>query len=444
MPKSPEPRAASRSPALSKRRLARILGLQRDAPRTEIETALPRLLGRLGQRLDHARDTLGKDAPESHRLQREIADLATSSASIASSTGPFGSTAQWNRRATLGLSMLVAALTLCLLVAYAAGYRVVQSARQETAASLSTPGLLILEGALDGATLRVLDADRKELFLKTSANEAHVEVPPGRVTLEVSREDCPDQWTQSVYFEEGSTHRFEPELCLGTGRLTVRSNVSADRLRIDGLDAGTTHDRAHELQVGDHEIRVNKSGYQPFVGTVRIRPDEDLEIRAELIAVGAGGPAQGRPMPVTKHAPTKTPSSLTDSRSFDLSELRDPIVNPSLDLGADALPPLHDRPRYYTAAAAGSTRWHDRVSADMIARYDLDASGQIDRLEESEAISCRVWRELERDFDGGGLGLSMVHYFGFDGSEWHPKALGFARAHRSAAFAKMKECGLQA
>ena len=46
-------------------------------------------------------------------------------------------------------------------------------------------------------------------------------------------------------------------------------------------------------------------------------------------------------------------------------------------------------------------------------------------------------------FERGGLGLSMARYFGFDGSEWHPNALGFARKLRSAAYAKMKECGLQ-
>jgi hypothetical protein len=88
--------------------------------------------------------------------------------------------------------------------------------------------------------------------------------------------------------------------------------------------------------------------------------------------------------------------------------------------------------------------WHDRVSREFLARFDLDRSGEIDRLEESEAIPCPVWREVERDFDTGGLGLSMAHYFGFDGSEWHPKALGFARSLRSAVYEKMKECGLSA
>ncbi len=327
---------------------------------------------------------------------------------------------------------------------YAAGIRIVRANGDARDARPATPGVLILEGPLTAATLRVLDADREELLFKMPAAGARVEIVPGRVALEVSREDCPDHWTRSVFFEEGSQHRFEPELCLGMGRVTIRSNVSQDRVRIDGLEAGSTNDRPHSLGVGDHEIRVDKQGYEPFVGTVRVRPDEDIEIRAELVVIGAGGPPRGRPMPVTKQAPSSTPSSGSPSESFDVSSLQTPIAPVDLDLEAARLPPLEERPAYFAAAAPGSTRWHDRVVKDMLSRYDSDSSGQIDRLEESEAVSCRAWRELERDFDGGGLGLSMVRYFGFDGSEWHPNALGFARAMRSAAFAKMKECGLQA
>ena len=444
MPKSPPTNASGRAPALSRRRLARILGLRDDAAPGQIDATLPQLLTLLGKRLDRARNASSANDGEARRLQQEIADLATSHASFASSSERFHPAQQLGSRTRLIAAMLCAGLTLCLLTAYAAGYRIVQPTVEDAPARPSAPGLLILEGPLTGATLRVLDADREELLLKMSADEARVEIPSGRVALEVSRVDCPDRWTQSVYFDEGATHRFEPKICLGTGRVTVRSNVSQDRVRIDGLEVGGTNERAHELAVGDHEIRVDKLGYRPFLGTIRIRPDEEIEIRAELIKTGAAGPARGRPMPVSKLSPTSEPDDFSSVESFDLSELREPITTPSFGLGAGELPPLVDRPAYYTAASAGSTRWHDRVASDMIGRYDIDSSGQIDRLQESEAISCRVWRELERDFDEGGLGLSMARYFGFDGSEWHPNALGFARAHRSAGYEKMKECGLQA
>jgi hypothetical protein len=90
----------------------------------------------------------------------------------------------------------------------------------------------------------------------------------------------------------------------------------------------------------------------------------------------------------------------------------------------------------------GSTTWHDAVSRQLVSRFDRDGSGRIDRVEESEAISCELWRELERDFDEGGLGLSMARNYGFDGSEWIDGALGFSRSIRSAVYAKMLECGL--
>jgi hypothetical protein len=92
----------------------------------------------------------------------------------------------------------------------------------------------------------------------------------------------------------------------------------------------------------------------------------------------------------------------------------------------------------------GSTAWHDRVSREIITRFDTDGSGRIDQLAESESISCALWREIEEDFERGGLGLSMARYYGFDGTEWHVNALGFSRDMRSAAYEKMKECGLQA
>ena len=72
---------------------------------------------------------------------------------------------------------------------------------------LDRPARLMLVGELPGATLRVLDADREELFVKTEAQGAVLELAPSRYALEVSREDCPDRWTRSVYFEAGSTHR---------------------------------------------------------------------------------------------------------------------------------------------------------------------------------------------------------------------------------------------
>jgi len=98
-----------------------------------------------------------------------------------------------------------------------------------------------------------------------------------------------------------------------------------------------------------------------------------------------------------------------------------------------------------------ATSMHER---GLIADTDLDAAISSARtleadlqrarrrVEESEAIPCEIWREIERDFDEGGLGLSLSRNYGFDGSEWIDGALGFSREIRSAVHARMQECGL--
>ncbi|MBK7947646.1 MAG: PEGA domain-containing protein [Deltaproteobacteria bacterium] len=268
---------------------------------------------------------------------------------------------------------------------------------------------------------------------------------PGRYALEVSRADCPDPWTRSVFLEPDGVHRYEALICAGHGHLVIRANTEGDRVRIDDLDVGHTGNRAHRLTVGEHTIRVDKSGYRPFEARVRIGPDESVELRADLLRMGEAEGKAGRPMPVTRVAPSLPPIDAKSIQGFTKEELHAGIEPPKLDppnlglpkrgefLAREGLPAMPD---------GGSTAWHDRVSKELRERFDQDRSGEIDSLAESEAISCSVWREIERDFDRGGLGLSLAHYYGFDGSEWHPGALAVARPHRSAVYAKMGECGL--
>lgn len=428
---------ADRSPVLSRRRLNRILGLSKDPSPQQIQAAALHLLTRLFHRLSSA------DPAEADALRREMEDLEASSAHFISSSEQKTSGGEKGRRRGLVITLLGASLTIALLIAYAAGFRVIHQKGKAITIHIAEPAHLILDGKLTGAILRVFDSDREELFFKVSAEGAHVELPAGRYALDVRREDCPDHWTRSVYFEEGAIHRFEPLLCLGEGQLTVRSNVSRDRLRIDGIDLGPTRQTPHLLGVGDHEIRVEKPGYQPFVGKIRIRPGEQLTLRAELIAKSPAGSPTGRPIPVEKFSPSSAPLTALRPEPLDMPNMLREFTPEAEDLALPKLNWLETGNSSHAFTNGGSTPWHDRISAELLARYDLDASGLIDRLEESEAIPCPVWLEIERDFDGGGLGLSMVRYYGFDGSEWHPKALGFARAHRSAVFEKMKECGLQ-
>lgn len=315
--------------------------------------------------------------------------------------------------------------------------------RMESAASeASTTGRLIVESRPRGGQLRIRIPESDELLWKIPAEGVRLEIQQGRYDLEVTREDCPDAWTRTVEIVAGETRHFEPQLCRGEASLVVRSNVAEDRLRIDGYDYGTTSAEPHVLPVGDHTIRVDKEGHAPFEGKVRLAPDEELEVRAVLTPIGDGETRRGRPLPVERQAPTAQPRS-------DVLDGASAAQAPSpLDLDLD-LPPLARPDRLLfledgrgKRPRGGSTTWHDAVSRLMVGRFDADGSGRIDRVEESEAIPCEIWQEIEGDFDEGGLGLSLSRNYGFDGSEWIEGALGFSRDIRSAVYARMQACGL--
>lgn len=425
---------------LARKRLVAVLGLPEAATDDDIREAGERLVALLRARLAAA------DPAETERwdaLQDELAVLEQSVERFGRPSilalAPKGSEDRANRQRLAG-ALAGVALTLALLMAYAAGYRVVRLEGGGFAATLREPARLILSGSLPGATLRVLDPDREQIFAETEAEGAIVELPEGRYALEVSRPDCPDPWTRSVYFESGATLRFEPYVCVGEGRLVIRSNVSGDRLRIDGLDVGATGPEAHVLGVGDHEIAVSKTGYAPFEARVRIRPDEELVLRAELESERASQGRAASPLPFDAGTTSITPPATAAPEPFDLGALQKELAPPN---GRAEASRVLEREGLGALPDGGTARWHERVSAEFLSRYDLDGSGRIDRVEESDAVTCPFWSEVERDFDRGGLGLSMARYYGFDGSEWHPGALGFTKGLRSAGYARMKECGLQ-
>lgn len=424
---------------LSRAQLLKVLALPKEAKDEQIQRAGIQLLVRLESRHAEATPSAGGAAL---KLRAEI-DALEEALVNRSPTSRGGQ----RDRSSLAGAMLGIVAALALMIAWSSGFRISREDASDLALIPEDPAKLILVGRLPGATLHVLDADREKALLETAAENARLELPPGRYAIEVRREDCPDRWTRSVYFESGAEYRFEPALCLGEGRLVVRSNVLADRLLIDGLDVGSTGKRPHLVGVGDHAVRVEKKGFQPFEGRVRMKPNDQIELRAELVATNAGGGGAkgqaaapvGRPLPVTKGSPTRPPVSEVKPLPFE-------VGNFGTALGVEdlGLPPRRSflRENLGPLPESGSTAWHDMVSRQLLAQYDKDGSGAIDQLAESESISCAVWTEIEEDFNRGGLGLSMARYFGFDGTEWHPGALGVSRGHRSAVYAKMNDCGL--
>jgi hypothetical protein len=469
------------SPPLSRRRLEQILGLEPGAPTTEIMRASVSLVRRLELRRERA------DPDQRAALNTEIDGvLAAVAAALDSEVGASGAA---SAAQTAALSSLMARERLLLgaiglLGIVVLGFSVAWLQRMGSSASDAQrlePAMLIVESRPEDAWLRIRPAEGEELLQKIPGIGAAVELPAGRYAIEVSREDCPDVYALEIDLEPGETRRYEPTICVGAGELVVRSNVSGDRLRIDALDLGETRPEPHLLGVGDHRVRVDKPGFVPFEGVVRIRPDERLELRAELVA-GSGesggndgsGPkgaagggngniahgaagggngniaqgAAGATLLFQVVAPSQPPGTSTRGANPGFPGDRQPLV-------PEPTPPERIRPEdlslpkdFASASTSlhlpkgGSTTWHDAVSSRILSRFDADGSGRIDRVSETEAIPCSFWKEIEQSFDEGRLGLSMSRLYGFDGSEWHPKALGFSRAQRGLAYERMKACGL--
>jgi serine/threonine protein kinase/TPR repeat protein len=71
--------------------------------------------------------------------------------------------------------------------------------------------------------------------------------------------------------------------------LRIRSNVSGDRLLIDGTAAGSTGATVHRLAPGKHRIRVEKDGYVPVEREVELAAGQPLRtVHADLKREGAG------------------------------------------------------------------------------------------------------------------------------------------------------------
>lgn len=460
---------------LSRRQLASVLGLGPGVSRSEMLRAGEALLQKLERRLAVEGDAVGawEDATplelEIDRLRASLEPLRPDARSW------FGARSrEWTAReqALLGTSFALALFSL-FLIADRVGFFTTDSRVASVA-----PAALIVESRPEGAELRISDPETEELLLRLPATAARIQLEAGRYALELSRADCPDVWRRSIQLEPEETRRFEAEVCTGAGELVVRSNVSGDRLRVDQLDLGSTRAEPHLLGTGDHAVRVEKAGFAPFEGKVRIRPGERVELRVELVATGgdpgstspspkAASGTRAKPLPFDIVPPTRAPgapnaqsaeaaarvAAASARRQQRASELAAAARVPLEKILPDPIRPQDFEPpraRFdfddpgagQAIAPGGSTPWLDRMTARVLRSHDTDRSGQIDMRSETDSIPCTLWRAIEGSFDEAGLGLSMARFYGFDGTEWHPRALGFAQEQRSAAYARMKACGL--
>jgi len=439
-PSSPRPPIGS-----DRDRLARILGLTPDVGTAALLTEGDRLLGALKRRAQAEKNAAGESSAD---LRGEIAELAAALSDYRAAPAQKESTHELrSRRNRSGLlaALVASALMIGFLIVTSIGERRVRAEDSAAAKVPSYMGRLEVIGAAEASTLRVLDADRERVLQETSAFGAQIELVPGRYALEVDTLGCPSTWTQSVFLNPGATRQVYPTSCAeaapqaGHGALRVEAALAGGRVFVDGVELGATGKEARTLAEGKHTLRVEHEGYRDFQKEIAIEAGQVSNVRAELIPSAPdrapAASALNYPGP-----PVLSPDALPTPEPFDLGDLAEAIAPDRTELESTELPEFEvDGLR----AKGGSTDWHDRTSRNFLARYDTDRSGAIDIIDESDAIPCSDWKRTESSFDRGRLGLSMARYYGFDGSEWHPSALGFARTIRHAAYTRMRACGLK-
>jgi hypothetical protein len=268
---------------------------------------------------------------------------------------------------------------------------------------------LVARSAVEGAVLRVESrGEVPELVAEGAADETVYWLSPGSYGLRVAHPDCADGWERELTVRGGEHHEFAPELCRETGWVVVRSNQTGDVLSIDGREIGATNAAAHPLPAGEHEVRVEKTGFEPWEGLVEVSPGEVLAIRPRL-ARRAG-------------AKQKEKKQQQDPPAVAASQRTDPGVDERFhELGG----------------------WHQEATQWLLARYDSDRSGRLDSRDELHGIPCEQWLSLEQSYDDSGLGLSLTRFYGFDGERWRSNALGVSDEVRDIAYQRMKECGLR-
>ena len=191
--------------------------------------------------------------------------------------------------------------------------------------------------------------------------------------------------------------------------------------------------------VGDHDVAVEKSGFQPWTGTVRIHPDELLTLRAELepaagSAAKSGPASRGRPTPRSPKA-----KAAESAQKAAISPPRAAAPEAAALAGSPPTRGTGDR----RGSLGGSKGWHDDVKERLLAMYDHNKSKTLDTPGEIDAIPCSEWQAIEASYETGGLVIPMTRLYGFDGSEAPANTLGITRGMGSYAYSRMKQCGLR-
>ena len=290
---------------------------------------------------------------------------------------------------------------------------------------------LILEADPPSAKLWVQAGEDNRVILTAQADGSSQTLEPGDYSLSVAHPDCPDDWSQAITLKAGETRHYAPSICQGEGHLIVRSNIKDDRLTLDGIDLGVTSEKSHPLRTGTHRVRVEKAGYRPWEAEVVVRPDEEIQLYAEMTENNGQENTSPGSQAASQAAPPAFPMSGPGSRNGGASRAAGMIGKTAQKI------PLR-------TGQGGSKTWHDAVVEDLVRQYDQNGSGTLDTKTEINAIPCTTWIEIEQSYETGGLAVEMTHLYGFDGSPAPANTLGITPSVRADAYERMKSCGLRA
>ncbi|MDG2049697.1 MAG: PEGA domain-containing protein [Myxococcota bacterium] len=293
------------------------------------------------------------------------------------------------------------------------------------------PAELILEANPPQAEVWVRTGEDERVVLTGPADGTPQTLPAGTYSISVLHPHCPDTWSQSIRLEADESRRYAPKICRGQGQIQVRSNVKQDRLIVDGRDLGMTGETLHSLRTGAHQVRVEKPGHVTWEGNVVLKPEQQIDLFAEL-------PRSPSPQPAPAPAAASTAAAPRLAK-------RDLPAEAGTTRAAGRLnAPRTDKLSPIRTGKGGSKSWHDAVVEDLVGQYDQNGSGTLDTTQEVQAIPCATWIEIEQSYETGGLAVEMTHLYGFDGSDAPANTLGIAPAVRSYAYDRMKNCGLRA
>lgn len=435
----------------------RIFGLDDRAGDSQLQEAFWRLRAHVEERLDEAESEGERSRCElelrglDHALEAAARTPAEANR-LRISTPP--SDLRSKRTRAIAFGFVAGLVALFAVYGWAAGgveglFRGDPPSEVETVAVAAIPDVadtppefarIAVQPNLPDTYLEVVDAETGELAFEGDATGEMLELAAGRYAFRVEHAECSDVWTREIVLTAGSEREVLSRSCQKQGWLTVRSNVSRDRLLIDGEPIGSTGPRQHLLEAGEHQIQVSKLGYLPWEGAVDVPAATAITLRASLVPK----PRESEPGQGDAGAPT--PPSFTGgaNESANAGGAGDGGTGGGGgggDLRAGdggSLEPVMSPVEYER-----THEWHRSAKRYLLTRYDRDLSGSLDTASEIAEIPCEDWLNLEGSFKQAGLKLSLTRFYGFDGTKWVDGAFGISSGMRGAAYQRMTECGLE-